>query len=227
MGDLLVEKNPSWQWASGSEKKRNSNLKPDKQNLVFRNAECKSRASMFSMEGADFERDEGDFVLTHIPGEEIDSMVQAIDELDLGNEVITEDDATATDNNAIANENGDGNGIVLSRTYDISITYNNYYRSAHMWFIGKDERDEFLQPEKMFEDIMPDYRDQTITIENHPHIESQYKHLSIHPCKHALTMNNMRIKSPFPVEEYFFIFLKFVQSVVPTIEYDFTRAVRG
>jgi ubiquitin-like-conjugating enzyme ATG3 len=55
---------------------------------------------------------------------------------------------------------------------------------------------------------------------------------SIHPCQHAPAM--LKIiqaltecgKTP-TVDQYLFIFLKFIQSVVPTIEYDFTMDVQA
>jgi ubiquitin-like-conjugating enzyme ATG3 len=54
---------------------------------------------------------------------------------------------------------------------------------------------------------------------------------SIHPCQHAAAM--LRIiealsdcgKTP-NVKQYMFIFLKFMQSVMPTIEYDYTFDVQ-
>jgi ubiquitin-like-conjugating enzyme ATG3 len=56
--------------------------------------------------------------------------------------------------------------------------------------------------------------------------------LSIHPCQHAAAM--LRIldalnecgKVP-QVDQYLIIFLKFIQSVIPTIEYDYTVSVDG
>lgn len=54
---------------------------------------------------------------------------------------------------------------------------------------------------------------------------------SIHPCQHGPAM--LRIIEALNecgnvpvVDSYLFIFLKFIQSVVPTIEYDHTMDVR-
>ena len=244
-GDNLCSKNKSWKWASGDPKKENKNLKPDKQYLVFKKAQCKQRASAF-IEEFENHREEDDFIVTNtLTANDLDKLVTSLDDanLDEGEEVILEDDATneevileddatnteqSSSTTSATNQNeSDKNDLVpvKGRSYDISITYNNYYRSPQIWLIGKDEEDNYLPPNQMFEDVQKDYQRQTITIENHPHLESQYKHLSIHPCRHASTIHSIREGSDFPVEEYFFTFLKFVQTVIPTIEYDFTRQV--
>jgi ubiquitin-like-conjugating enzyme ATG3 len=72
---------------------------------------------------------------------------------------------------------------------------------------------------------MSDYAHKTVTLDPHPHISTP--HASVHPCRHGEAM--LRIiktllesnKTPI-VDQYLFIFLKFIQSVIPTIEYDFT-----
>ena len=83
---------------------------------------------------------------------------------------------------------------------------------------------EFLQ-KQIFEDIMADYAKKTVTIESHPH--SGQKEASIHPCNHAkvmkkiidtITMNGGTAE----VHQSLFVVLKFISSVVPTLEYDFT-----
>ena len=54
---------------------------------------------------------------------------------------------------------------------------------------------------------------------------------SIHPCQHGPAMLNIiealkECGAAPQVEQYMFIFLKFIQSVVPTIEYDYTFDVQ-
>jgi len=54
---------------------------------------------------------------------------------------------------------------------------------------------------------------------------------SIHPCQHGPAMLRIiealnECGSVPMVEAYLFIFLKFIQSVIPTIEYDFTMDVK-
>ena len=125
-------------------------------------------------------------------------------------------------------ELGDDCVVIKSRKYDISITYHNYYRTPQVWLLGYDENGSILSPACVFQDIMSDYAHRTVTLDPHPHLSTP--HASIHPCQHGPAM--LRIikalieaeKTP-SVDQYLFIFLKFIQSVIPTIEYDFTFAV--
>ena len=39
-----------------------------------------------------------------------------------------------------------------------------------------------LTPEEIFEDIMQDYVNRTVTMEDHPHLKGA-RHASIHPCQ--------------------------------------------
>ena len=87
-----------------------------------------------------------------------------------------------------------------------------------------------LSSAETMEDIIQDYIHKTATIEAHPHTGLQY--LSIHPCRHAETMkrildvmianNDGRLP---PVQMYMFLFVKFIGSMIPTIEYDNTLSI--
>ena len=67
-------------------------------------------------------------------------------------------------------------------------------------------------------------------MEKHPHRGGGELQAAIHPCRHAAVMKSIighlveGGKIPV-VDQYLFIFLKFVQSVVPTINYDFTFSI--
>lgn len=97
-----------------------------------------------------------------------------------------------------------------------------------MWLLGYDEGGNPLGSKLIFEDIMPDYVNKTVTIESHPHLG--IPQLSIHPCQHAATMkciiDSIADSSEIPVDNYLFIFLKFIQSVIPSIDYDYTTSVK-
>mmetsp|Transcript_71985 Transcript_71985/g.204150 ORF Transcript_71985/g.204150 Transcript_71985/m.204150 type:complete len:189 (-) Transcript_71985:2600-3166(-) len=72
-----------------------------------------------------------------------------------------------------------------------------------------------------------DYAQRTVTIDPHPHLNEP--HASVHPCKHSAVMkriveNLIAGGSEPKIDQYIFIFLKFIGSVVPTIEYDYTMA---
>ena len=72
---------------------------------------------------------------------------------------------------------------------------------------------------------MADYAQKTVTYEKHERLGTQQ--LTIHPCNHAHVMKRMIDQisengGEPRVENSLFFFLKFISSVVPTIEYDFT-----
>jgi ubiquitin-like-conjugating enzyme ATG3 len=107
----------------------------------------------------------------------------------------------------------------------LTITYDFYYLTPRLWLAGYSEDNVPLSKDDMFEDIMEDYANKTVTYEPQPHMG--VNHLSIHPCKHANVMkhlidvasdNGVKVE----VHHAMFIFLKFISSVVPTMEYDFT-----
>ncbi|KAL1244331.1 Ubiquitin-like-conjugating enzyme ATG3 [Trichinella spiralis] len=81
----------------------------------------------------------------------------------------------------------------------------------------------------MYEDFSQDHLKKTITVETHPHIPSPPM-ASIHPCRHAEMMKRLieRFEEDggrLMVHQYMIVFLKFVQSVIPTIEYDFSKKI--
>ncbi|KAI4332670.1 hypothetical protein L6164_017560 [Bauhinia variegata] len=124
----------------------------------------------------------------------------------------------------VAHEPDDDN-ILRTRTYDVSITYDKYYQTPRIWLTGYDESRMLLQPELVLEDVSQDHARKTVTIEDHPHLPG--KHASVHPCRHGAVMKKIidvlmsRGVEP-EVDKYLFLFLKFMASVIPTIEYDYT-----
>jgi len=150
-----------------------------------------------------------------------------IDEDEYGDMADLEDDTLLEDEATAANKKEDN--IRRVRTYDISITYDKYYQTPKVWIFGYSPSGTPLTSNEMFQDVMQDYVQRTVTVEDHPHL-SGAPHLSIHPCQHAAVMKNIvrnlskGITAP-TVEMYLFIFLKFVSSIIPTINYDFTFEV--
>lgn len=143
-----------------------------------------------------------------------------------------EDENLVADDSAIlmtAEEPSDNDNIIRTRRYDLSITYDKYYQTPRLWLFGYDESGQPLSQEAVFEDIMQDYANRTVTMEVHPHIPG-VSHASIHPCRHAAVMKKITDhivdggNAP-RVDQYLFFFLKFIQSVVPTINYDYTLAM--
>ncbi len=118
--------------------------------------------------------------------------------------------------------------IVKTRTYDISICYDKYYRTPRVYLFGYDKYRSPLTTTQIMEDISSDHANKTVTIEQHPH--TGITHASIHPCKHSHVMkkiieqfkSNPKNNQTVNIKDYMIIFLKFMTSVIPTIDYDFT-----
>lgn len=133
------------------------------------------------------------------------------------------------------------------RFYDLYISYSTSYRVPKMYLVGFDADNVPLTPGQMFEDIASDYRHKTVTIEKLPFMRNTTC-VSIHPCKHANVMKILMrhaIQSRnaqnentqhgdsdddwqdlsgegIRVDQYLVVFLKFMASVTPGIEYDYT-----
>lgn len=125
--------------------------------------------------------------------------------------------------------------IVKTRTYDISIVYDKYYRTPRVYLFGYDEHRQPLTADQIMEDISADHANKTVTVETHPFLG--VAHASIHPCKHAHVMKRIvdqmaaydgrtsgtaGTSKQVDVKQYMYIFLKFISSVIPTIEYDYS-----
>jgi len=126
-------------------------------------------------------------------------------------------------------DDDDDDAILRTRTYNLSVTYDKYYQVPRVWLQGFDEHGKPLEPAAVFEDIAEDYVNRTVTVEAHPHLNIQCA--SIHPCRHAPTMkkffdNLTSDGSEARVDMAMFVFLKFISSIVPTIEGDFTAEVK-
>ncbi|OTF79140.1 ubiquitin-like protein-conjugating enzyme ATG3-like protein [Euroglyphus maynei] len=124
---------------------------------------------------------------------------------------------------------GDNNkNVIQTRTYDLFITYDKYYQTPRLWLSGFDEYLQPLSIEQMYEDISQDHAKKTVTMEWHPNIPTMMA--SIHPCRHAEMMKKIMTtmeenEKHLEVDRYLIVFLKFVQSVIPTIQYDYTQNV--
>ncbi|XP_033149516.1 ubiquitin-like-conjugating enzyme ATG3 [Drosophila busckii] len=120
-----------------------------------------------------------------------------------------------------------GDSVLHTRTYDLHITYDKYYQTPRLWVVGYDEQRKPLTVEQMYEDVSQDHAKKTVTMESHPHLPGPNM-ASVHPCRHADIMKKIiqtveEGGGQLGVHLYLIIFLKFVQTVIPTIEYDFTQ----
>ncbi|KAI5704793.1 hypothetical protein M8J75_008851 [Diaphorina citri] len=128
---------------------------------------------------------------------------------------------------SLAGDSQECGDIVRTRTYDLHITYDKYYQTPRLWLYGYNESRAPLTVDQMYEDVSQDYAKKTVTMESHPHLPGPPM-ASIHPCRHAEVMKKiietvLEGGGELGVHMYLIIFLKFVQSVIPTIEYDFTQ----
>ena len=119
-------------------------------------------------------------------------------------------------------------GVVKTRTYDVTVTYDFYYCVPRMWLMGYNEEGKPLTDEEMKEDVMPEYRNKTCTIE--PQTCTGLRNISVHPCRHSLLLKKMiqefqKSGKKLEVHMSILLFLKFLQSVVPTVQYDFTMDI--
>ncbi|PVU92895.1 hypothetical protein BB561_003561 [Smittium simulii] len=243
-GDYLVFKCPTWTWEAGVKGKQKDFLPPDKQFLITKNIPCLKRVKQIEA-GAETEVNDGDWVSTyanHVPlkPNEITEILESsqlddipsIDNIQEIDDIPDIDDYCEIDSDGELNSNNGfgstfSNNILKTRTYDISITYDKYYQTPRVWLCGYDEDSNLLKPSLIFEDISQDHAKKTVTIEPHPHLNIQIA--SIHPCNHANVMKKIIERSTaanrsIRVDLYLIIFLKFISTVLPTIEYDYTMS---
>jgi len=145
--------------------------------------------------------------------------------------------------------------IVRTRTYDLSITYDKYYQTPRVFLFGYDERRQPLTTEQIMEDISSEHANKTVTVETHPHLGVSHasihpcKHADVmkkivgqlavrEATKKEADSKSQQSRSStdaadqskdakfvIRVDQYLFVFLKFLSSVLPTVEYDYTVSV--
>ncbi|KAJ6164554.1 hypothetical protein N7470_003226 [Penicillium chermesinum] len=314
-GDYLVYKFPTWSWADAS---TSLFLPDGKQFLVTRGVPCHRRLNdnfagdaghedeivrdMLAGEGGAGEpgSDGDDGWLRTGGGADRDQQearirdVRTVDES--GNVGEQEEDDEIPD---MEDEDDDEEAIIREpagqsdttqrlRTYTLYITYSNFYRTPRLYLSGYLSPSEPLPPHLMMEDIVGDYKDKTVTLEDFPWFDGSVKMATVHPCRHASVMKTLldradaalksrreklkqsqsreeanRIlkssegglaglvddtkglslgehaqgdewevlqpdeeeQSAIRVDQYLVVFLKFIASVTPGIEHDFTMGV--
>mgnify|MGYP001028430829 FL=1 len=254
-GDLLVAKSPTWEWAAGDPKKNKDYLPPDKQYLITRRVHCAQRASdlMEGMneESVQLEGDSDEWVnASSVLGVGEEEAIQEIVGGSSSGQQEAEAESTSSSDGEIpdledfedanvledpqaisaAASGSSASNVLKTRTYDLTITYDLYYKCPRMWLLGYDEEGLPLNPKLVYQDIYAEYAKKTVTIEKHPYLRLQVA--SIHPCKHSEVMKKMvdRLAEEnvfLRVDLYLFVFLKFMSAVIPTINYDFTFDVQG
>jgi ubiquitin-like-conjugating enzyme ATG3 len=78
---------------------------------------------------------------------------------------------------------------VRTRTYDLYITYDKYWRCPRLWLFGYTALGAPLPVQAIMEDISTDYVDKTVTMETWPYMEGASMSMAtVHPCKHSHVM---------------------------------------
>ncbi|KAK2734119.1 autophagocytosis protein [Colletotrichum kahawae] len=305
-GDYLVYKFPTWSWGDAdADSRRASYLPPGKQYLVTRNVPCNRRldddfagdagheeAVVEGARGGD--DDEDGWLRTGGLASSQPLKVKEIRTVDdsgnVGEREVVEDDEIPDmededDDEAIIPDAGE-NKNSGRRTYTLYIMYSAYYRTPRLYLSGYNPNGQPLPPKSMMDDIVGDYKDKTVTLEDFPFFANNIKMASVHPCKHASVMKTMldradaalRIRREklragkavrgdqgmeglvdelgkldvkdaqaiadkneeweeveqsevddqevaIRVDQYLVVFLKFMASVTPGIEHDFTMGV--
>jgi ubiquitin-like-conjugating enzyme ATG3 len=227
-GDALVQKCPAWEWASG-DKDILPFLPPEKKFLILRNAPCNERASTIMDIGTDGQGDDE----WECPGEVKNKSAEEKKEEEESNVVEWGDDDDDDDEKVTETSASTGR-----RIYDLTVVYDQYYASPRVYLFGY-SNNQPMSKEQMMEDVYSENREKTVTVDPHPFMKTPC--ISIHPCRHAETMQRIlqrmsdrlddeqeeagisqsdRIKFVFPAYLALFVFLKFISSVVPTIQYD-------
>lgn len=69
--------------------------------------------------------------------------------------------------------------------------YTTYYRTPRLYLSGYLPNGQPLPPHAMMDDIVGDYKDKTVTLEDFPFFANNIKMASVHPCKHASVMKTL------------------------------------
>ncbi|KAL8922050.1 MAG: hypothetical protein Q9172_003733 [Xanthocarpia lactea] len=219
-GDYLVYKFPTWSWSDASPpSKRVSYLPAGKQYLVTRGVPCHRRLddnfagdagqdeAMVQDElgratgGGDTAGGDDDGWLrtggmgasqearmrdVRTLGETGEVQVGEEDEEEIPDMEDEEDDEEAI----IRDPKGQGTSAP-TRTYTLYITYTPYYRTPRFYLSGYLSPSQPLPPSQMMEDIVGDYADKTVTLEDFPFFDAGVKMASVHPCRHASVMKTL------------------------------------
>ncbi|EAW12806.1 ATG3/ATG10 family protein [Aspergillus clavatus NRRL 1] len=218
-GDYLVYKFPSWSWADASSPaKRVSYLPPGKQFLVTRGVPCHRRLNENFAGDAGHEDeivrdmlagDDGDGWLRTGGGRDLaeghadrTGDVRTVDEAGNIGEREEGDDEEEEEIPDMEDEDDDEEAIIREpagtssttqpiRTYNLYITYSNFYRTPRLYLSGYLSPSEPLPPHLMMEDIVGDYKDKTVTLEDFPWFDGGVKMATVHPCRHASVMKTL------------------------------------
>jgi ubiquitin-like-conjugating enzyme ATG3 len=245
-GDYLCQHFPQWKWNKPEEKSRTSKFLPeDKQYISCLRVICKKRVKHLDEHMEQFIEDDQNTDWTIAPtqkelklkqpdnnklGEDVGEVddeydpfagLDDIHDEDWTNMINEANDTTiATKTQAISDY---VSKAYLHRFYDISITYDLYYKVFRLWLRGYNFCGAELSKEEIYEDAIQSYRSNTFTHDSHPY--TGLATAAIHPCKHADALKNIITEhiengKEFNVEYSLIYFFNMISVVTPTVEYD-------
>jgi ubiquitin-like-conjugating enzyme ATG3 len=172
-GDHLVRVSPSWKWENGDPSNVKSYLPNGKQYLITRSVPCYQRvaalhAASMVQESIAIDGINGEewchtqFDAAKSAQEDEDIEIVDIDSLETNkvesvnnstsDYIDMEDDSLVLDSaTAISSTLDKNNGVVKIRRYDVSISYDNYYRTPRIWLYGYNENGSPLDAAATFE----------------------------------------------------------------------------
>jgi ubiquitin-like-conjugating enzyme ATG3 len=252
-GDYLTQKCPTWKWCSANSLQSIKPVEylPKEKQFLMTTVRCPRRARDYEKSNQTTEKViDDEWVETQVDfykDRKKDEVVD-IDIIDDNKKQIVIDNQTNSlgievdESNGIEVDNDNGieanddyivveeeqSNVINTRTYDVTVTYDFYYRVPRMWLKGYNENGIPLSDSEISEDIMKEYIEKTVTFEPHP--LTGVRSVSIHPCKHSVLLKRMienfeMAGKKLEVHLAVVLLLKFLHSVVPTIQYDFTMDI--
>ena len=220
----LIQTDPSWSWMKGGECLMKKRILCNKIQLE-QDINADEDINVYNLKNETLKTDvlktdvlKNETETETLKNDEDDSDTESDDFLaDFENQDLVLNDAATAE---IDYEN-----ISKNHYYNISITYDQYYRTPRIWFEGTDAGGGLLTQNEIYSDFMIEYIKVSLTLETHPVLKINC--ISVHPCKHAFAMQKMfafelekKEASEVKIEDYIVHFLKFASCVIPQLEFD-------
>ena len=237
-GDRLIEASPIWRWEkAASPALVEKTLKEDKQFLA---AQVVSRQRLGDTTADLVElNDQGsgwtniDFLPNAVEEVQLEDddakdLAKQKDQSDSEEVLDSDDDSEGDDPKKNSKPAQESKLDPKLRTYNVYITYDRHYLTPRFWLSGTDSAGKPLTKEQIFEEVMGEYKDRTVTFDKHPHLDVHMA--NVHPCRHAAVLQTLASQArangnEIRPEHSLFVFLKFIASVMPALEIDFTTEI--